>query len=114
MSSDQLGEDTIRGLFTAVLQHAKCIEVRTEYAKRLTSKNQKNVLARALVKIKSAINDICDLLPDSKSVLSVKQELNKEHIVYTMLITEQLIDLQPEYLEEIVELIEKYLKDKKI
>jgi hypothetical protein len=31
-----------------------------------------------------------------------------------MLITEQLIDLQPEYLEEIVELIENYLKNKKI
>jgi hypothetical protein len=112
--NDQLSENTIKGLFTAVLQHAKCIEVRTEYAKRLTNKNQKNVLARALVKIKSAINDICDLLPDSKSVLSVKEELNKEHIVYTMLITEHLIDLQPEYLEDIVELIEKYLENKKI
>lgn len=111
---EELSEDTIRGLFSSVLQHAKCIEVRTEYAKRLTSKTQKHVLGKALVKIKSAIDDICSLLPDSQAILSVKKELNKEHIVYTMLITEQLIDLQPEYLEEIVELIENYLKNKKI
>ena len=109
-----LSENSIKALFTSVLQHSKCIEVRIEYAKRLTNKAQKNALGRALLKIKSAINDICDLLPNSSSVLSVKKELNKEHIVYTMLITEQLIDLQPEYLEEIVELIENYLKDKKL
>ncbi len=74
--ADRLSEKSIAQLFETVLQHAKCIEIRIDYARVTTSKKQKYVLTQALNKINSAINTICDLLPDSESILAVKKALD--------------------------------------
>lgn len=109
---DTLNETSIGELFSCVLQHMKCIEVRIDYAKAATSQKQKYVLNNALQKVKAAINHVCDLLPDSESALIVKKELDKADLVYVMLITEQLIALPQEDMEEVIELIETHINKK--
>ena len=105
-------EDSVGSVFKAVLQHLKCIEMRLECAKALTSQKQKYALGNAVQKVKLAINHICDLLPNSKSTMEVKKELDSEHLVYIMLLTEQLYDLGSEDIEEVIELIENHINKK--
>ena len=105
MSSDK----PIAELFETVLQHIKCIEARIECAKPLTSQNQKYVLHNALTKTKGALNSIYSLLPNSESILKVKQHLENTDIVYVMLLTEQLMRIRPDDMEEVVDLIDNYL-----
>lgn len=109
---DALNESSISQIFTTVLQHAKCIEIRLEYAKAVTNQKQKYVLSNALTKINHAINTICDLLPDSNAVLKVKKELDKADLVYVMLLTEQLAAVTAEDKEELVEYLQNFI-DKK-
>lgn len=109
---DTLPESSIGELFSSVLQHMKCIEVRLDYAKATTSQKQKYVLNAALQKVRAAINHVCDLLPDSSATLMVKKELDKADLVYVMLLTEQLIPLSNEDMEEVIELIEKHINNK--
>ena len=109
---DTLNETSIGELFSCVLQHMKCIEVRLDYAKAATSQKQKHVLNAALQKVRAAVNHVCDLLPDSTSSLIVKKELDKADLVYVMLLTEQLIALPQEDMEEVIELIENHINDK--
>ena len=107
-----LSEQTAGELFTCVLQHLKCIEVRLEYAKATTSQKQKFALANAAKKVKVAIDHLCDLLPDSNAVLQIKKERDKSNLVYIMLLTEQLIALPEEDMEEVIELIENHINNK--
>ena len=44
--------------------------------------------------------------------MEVKKELDDEHLVYIMLLTEQLFDLGSEDIEEIIELIDNHLNKK--
>jgi hypothetical protein len=62
-----------------------------EYAKVNTSQKQKYVLTKAINKVESAVDSICDLLPNSESALQVKKELNQSELVYVMVYTEQLM-----------------------
>ena len=108
-----LSDQTLGELFSTVLQHIKCIEVRVECAKALTSQKQKYALNQAMIRSQGALNIICDLLGDSSMVLKVKEQLNKADLVYVMLLTEQLTKLNSDELEEVVTLIDNYLKNKK-
>jgi SpoVK/Ycf46/Vps4 family AAA+-type ATPase len=110
--TEELSEQSVGELFQSVLQHAKCIEIRIDYAKTLTSQKQKYVLKNALNKVTGAINTICDLLPSSDSVLKIKKELDKSDLVYVMVLTEQLMKIKPDDMEEIVDIIDKFLIDK--
>lgn len=104
-----MSEKSIAELFGTVLQHIKCIEARIECAKPLTSHNQKYVLQAALTKVKASLGNIYSLLPDSDSVLKMKKVLEDADIVYVMILTEQLMRIRPDDMEEIVELIDNYL-----
>jgi hypothetical protein len=110
--AEVLSQQTISELFQSVLQHVKCIEIRIDYAKALTSQKQKYVLNNALIKVTGAINTICDLLPSSESVLKVKKDLDNSDLVYVMVLTEQLMKIKPDDMEEIVDIIDKFLIDK--
>jgi len=105
-------EDSVGSVFKSVLQHLKCIEVRLDCAKALTSQKQKYALGNAVQKVKLAINHICDLLPNSKGAMEVKKELDSEHLVYIMLLTEQLFDLGSDDLEDIIELVDNHINKK--
>lgn len=107
-----MSEKSIAELFETVLQHIKCIEARIECAKPLTSQNQKYVLHTALNKVNGALNAIFSLLPNSDSVLRVKKHLEATDIVYVMLLTEQLMRIRPDDMEEVVELLDNYLFNK--
>jgi len=107
-----MSEKSIAELFETVLQHIKCIEARIECAKPLTSQNQKYVLHGALTKVKAALNNIYSLLPNSESILKVKKHLEDADVVYVMLLTEQLMRIRPDDMEEIVELLDNYLFNK--
>lgn len=104
-----MSEKSIAELFETVLQHIKCIEARIECAKPLTSQNQKYVLHTALTKVQAALNNICSLLPNSDSILKVKKHLEETDIVYVMLLTEQLMRIRPDDMEEVIELLDNYL-----
>lgn len=110
--AEELSKDSTRQLFETVLQHAKCIEVRIEYARALTSQKQKYVLGNVANKARGIINHICDLLPNSDSVLQVKKDLEKSDLVYMMLLTEQLFKIKPDDMEELVEVIDNFLIQK--
>lgn len=111
--STTLSENSVKDLFETVLQHIKCIEVRIECAKGLTSQKQKYALNSALTKVQGAINVICDLLPSSDSVLKIKKNLDDPGLVYVMLLTEQLLRIKnQDDMEELVELIDKFLINK--
>jgi len=110
--AETLNVQSISQLFETVLQHAKCIEVRIDYARAVTSQQQKYVLTNALNKVNAAVNHICGLLPSSDSVLKVKKQLDSADLVYVMLLTEQLMRIKPHDMEEIVELIDKFLIEK--
>ena len=107
-----LNEKSIGNLFSCVLQHLKCIEIRLEYAKAASTQKQKYALCNAAQKVKVAIDHLCGLLPDSNHILEVKKELDKANLVYVMLLTEQLISLPEEDLEEVIELIETHINNK--
>ena len=109
--ADRPSDKSIAQLFETVLQHAKCIEIRIDYARVTTSQKQKYVLTQALNKINSAIKTICDLLPDSESILAVKKELDTVDMVWVMVLTEQLSRIKPSNMEEVVDMIDKYLID---
>lgn len=108
----ELSKDTVGELIKNLMQHLKCIEVRLEYAKAATSQKQKYAINHAVMKTKAAINHICDLLGDSNQVLKVKSELDKVDLVYVMVLTEQLFSLPQEAMEEVTEVIDKYLIEK--
>jgi hypothetical protein len=44
--------------------------------------------------------------------MEVKKELDSEHLVYIMLLTEQLFDLGSDDLEEVIELIDNHINKK--
>ena len=108
----ELSASSVSELFRTVLQHMKCIQVRMEYAKVNTIQKQKYVLTKAINKVESAVDSICDLLPNSESALQVKKELNQSELVYVMVYTEQLMKANKEDLEEIAMLIDEYLEKK--
>jgi hypothetical protein len=108
----QLSNDTVGQLFMNILQHMKCIEVRLDYAKCLSEKQQKHTINQALIKTKSAIDQICGLLPNSDAVLKIKEELDKAELVYVMLATELLFNLPVEDLTHITEYIDEYMGNK--
>jgi hypothetical protein len=110
--AERLSEKAIAQLFETVLQHAKCIEIRVDYARALTTQKQKHALTQALNKINSAINSICDLLPNSDAVLTIKKELDKVDLVWVMVLTEQLSRIPASNMEEVVDIIDKYLIEK--
>ena len=107
-----LSEQTISQLFETVLQHAKCIEIRIDYARALSSQKQKYALTQALNKARSAIDNICNLLPDSDSILKVKKKLEEADMVYVMVLTEQLMRIRPDDMEEVIDLIDNFLINK--
>jgi hypothetical protein len=108
----ELSELSATELFSSTLQHIKCIEVRLECAKATTTQKQKQTLNNALLKVKSALNHICDLLPNSDAVIEVKRELERPDLVYVMLIMEQILKIPTDDMEDIVELIENYINTK--
>lgn len=110
--SNELRKDTIAELFKNLLQHIRSMQTRLEYAKAATSKKQKHAINNALVKTKGAVDSICDLLGDTNMVIKVKKELDKADLTYVMLLTEQLLTLSREELEEITDSIEAYIKIK--
>lgn len=107
-----MNDKPIAELFETVLQHIKCIEARIECTKPIVSHNQKYVLSTALTKIKAALNNIYSLLPNSESVMRVKKHLEDTDIVYVMLLTEQLMRIRPDDMEEVIELLDNYLFNK--
>jgi len=112
LMSNELRKDTIAELFKHLLQHIRSMQTRLEYAKAATSKKQKYAINNALIKTKSAVDSICDLLGDTAMVVKVKNELDKADLTYVMLLTEQLLSLSHEELEEITDGIENYINTK--
>ena len=109
---ENLSENSISDLFACVLQHLKCIELRIEAAKALTSKNQKYALGKALNAAKVAIDNVCGLMPDTESVMIIKKYLDRPDLVYLMLFTEQIFKIPEEDLEEFVDMMQSYLDNK--
>ena len=60
----------------------------------------------------SAINTICELLPNSDAVVKVKKKLEEADMVYVMVLTEQLMRVKPSDMEEVVDLIDNFLISK--
>ena len=111
--SVEINQDSIGQLFCTVLQHMKCIEVRIDVAKSLTSQKHKYALGNAVNKIRVAIDHIAGLLQDSDMVMKLKKELDRPDLVYVMLFTEQLMQaIHPDDMEEVVDLLQNYI-DKK-
>lgn len=110
--SQELSKDTVGELFMNLLQHMKCMEVRLDYARAASTQKQKYAINNSLLKVKSAINHICDLLGDSSMVLEIKKNLDKADLVYLMVITEQLFALPEEDLQEITDMIETHINQK--
>jgi len=108
----ELKKETVGELVRNLMQHFKCIEIRLEYAKAATSQKQKYAINNAVMKTKSAINHMCDLLGDSGQVMKIKSDLDKIDLVHVMVLTEQLFSLPTEIMEEVTEVIDKYLMDK--
>ena len=108
----ELNNDTVGQLFMNILQHMKCIEIRLDYAKCLSQKQQKHTINQALAKIRSGIDQICGLLPTSDMVVKIKNDLDKTDLVYVMLATELLFNLPSEDLEHITEYIDEYMNKK--
>lgn len=108
-----MDKGTVGELFLCVLQHMKCIEIRIEVCKALLSNKQKYAMGLAQRKVESAINVLCDLLPDSAHVLKVKKELDKPDLVYVMLLTEKFSQLSAEELEEVDKILEDFIKQKR-
>lgn len=108
-----MDKGTIGELFMCVMQHMKCIEIRLDFAKSLLSQKQKYTLAQSQKKVEVAINHLCDLLPSSDVVLKIKKELDNTDLVYVMLLTEKFSQLTAEELEEVDELLEKYIDNKR-
>ena len=106
-------QGTIGELFRCVMQHMKCIEIRLDFAKSLLSQKQKYTLAQSQKKVEVAINHLCDLLPNTDMILKVKKELDNSDLVYVMLLTEKFSQLTAEELEDVDELLENYIKNRK-
>lgn len=104
--------DTVGELFMNVLQHMKCIEIRLDFAKAMTSQKQKYALSNATQKVRIAIDHICGLLGNSDMTLQVKRELEKSDLVYVMLLTEKFSRMTTEDLEEVDTLIEDFINNK--
>jgi NAD kinase len=113
MSKRELSNDTIGELFMNVLQHMKCVQIRIEFAKHFTSQKQKYALETSAKKVRTAIDNICDLLGDSSMVLKVKKELNKTDMVYVMLLTEKFSRLTRDELEEVDQILEDFINKKR-
>jgi hypothetical protein len=112
VEENQLNENQVTDLFVHVLEHLRCIEIRIQAAKGITTKNQKHALGKALKNAQLAIDNVCGILPDTKSVVNVKNYLERADLVYLMLITEQVFRVPPEDVEIIVELIENHINTK--
>lgn len=110
--AEELSQNNISNLFACVLEHLKCIELRIEAAKGLTSQKQKYALTKGLQAARSAINNICDLMPDTASVMEVKKHLDRPDLVYLMLITEEMFRLPPEDVEYVIETTRDYIEKK--
>ena len=91
----------------------KCIEVRLDYGRAVTTQKQKYAIGQAMRKVDSAITGLMDLLPDSSAVLQVKKELDKTDLVYVMLLTEKFSQLTQRELEEVDVLLDSYIKNKR-
>lgn len=100
-------------LFRCVLQHMKCIQVRLDYGRAVTTQKQKYAIGQAMRKVDSALTSLMDLLPDSNAVLQIQKELDKTNLVYVMLLTEKFSQLTEQELEEIDVLLESYIKNKR-
>lgn len=110
--TEELSEKSINNLIGYLLQHSKCMEVRLEYAKAATSQYQKHVLSKAIKTIQTAMNTIFTLFPDDASIAHSKKILDRPDLVNVMLITEELLKVPEEDIDNIVDLINDYL-DKK-
>lgn len=110
--SEELSQKSIGNLIGCLLQHTKCMEVRLEYAKAATTQYQKYVLSNAIKKIQSAMTTVFALFPDDNSIKESKEVLDRPDLVDIMLITEQLLKVPNEDLENIIELIDDYLENK--
>ena len=108
-----MDKESVGEVFMCVLQHMKCIEVRLAFTKAMLSQKQKHALAQSHRKVEVAINHLCDLLPDSDTVLKIKKELDRSDLVYVMLLTEKFSQLTPEELEEVDVLLESYINNKR-
>lgn len=110
--AEVLSDDSIGKLFRYMLQHMKCMEVRLEYAKCLSSQKQKHTLNQSLNKIRAAMDHLCGLLPDSEAVLKIKADLEQVDLVYVMALTEGLSMLNTQTLEEVSDVVEQFLENK--
>lgn len=105
-------EKPIHNLIGYLLQHTKCMEIRLEYATAQTSQYQKHILKKATDKVKSALETIFTLFPDKASIEHSKKVLDRADIVNVMLITEELLKVPEEDIENIVDIINNYLDNK--
>ena len=110
--AEELSYNSVSDLFACVLEHLKCIELRIEVAKGLTTHKQKHALSKAMSSAQVAVNHVCDLMPDTAGVLKVKEHLNRPDLLYLMLITEEMFRLPPEDVEHVVEMTRTYIDDK--
>lgn len=108
----EMSEKSIHNLVGYLLQHAKCMEIRLDCAKAQTSTYQKHVLGNAMKKIQAALNTVFVLFPNEDSINNSKKVLERGDIVNIMLLTEELLKVPEEDIEDIVDLINNYL-DKK-
>lgn len=109
----ELSQDSLARLFGYLLQHMKCMEVRLDYARCGLSTTKKLTINQAMTKVRTAIDHLCGLLPDGESVAQIKKELDKVDLVYVMTLTEQLCQMDGPTLEEVTELIDRFLEEKK-
>lgn len=105
--------DTLSYLFRHTLTHMKCIEMRIENSKCSMTLHKKNVLNKAMIKIKTAINDIMSLIPKDKITPELVNEVNDlEKTAYVMVFVEQLMRLPTEDLDQLADIVENYAINK--
>ena len=99
-------------LVKCLLIHMKIIEIRMEFSTYQHKGHSKYKLNQSINKVKSAINDVCNLCSNKNIVTKIKNRLENVDLVYHMTLAEQLYDVNEETLKDITDLIDNYLLKK--
>lgn len=99
-----------------VLYCVKCLEYHIENGREIINgglkHKDKDKFNNAIKKIDIIINDILDISKNKESIFLLKQHLKNYDFTNQMVLIENILNLKEEYLDEIVDLIETYLKIK--
>jgi len=104
--------EPLGNLVKCLLIHMKIIEIRMDFSTHAHKGHSKYKINQSVNKVKSAINDICNLCSNKEVVKKIKNRLENVDLVYHMTLAEQLYDVNEETLRDITDMIDDYLLKK--